>query len=109
MISGADSRTAVSNVVADAATKPRWWLFSAEAASLLDFTGAEAIEQIRGELAAQDITFAIARSRGLFDAMLHRSGLTDRIGARHRFSSVRTGVDAFLEQDHPPAPGHHMR
>jgi len=96
-------------VVADAATKPRWLLFSAEAANLLDFTGAEAIEQIRGELAAQNITFAIARSRGLFDAMLHRSGLADRIGARHRFPSVRSGVHAFLEQNQPPAAGHDMR
>jgi len=41
--------------------------------------------------------------------MLHRSGLADRIGARHRFPSVRSGVHAFLEQNQPPAAGHDMR
>jgi len=75
---------------------------------VLDFTGAEAIEQIRSELAAQGTTFAIARSRGLFDLALHRTGLADRIGADHLFPSVRTGVQAYLDQDHPPAIVHHM-
>jgi len=75
---------------------------------VLDFTGAEAIEQIRGELAAQGTTFAIARSRGMFDVMLHRTGLADRIGADHLFPSVRSGVQAFLDQDQPPAAVHHM-
>jgi high affinity sulfate transporter 1 len=86
----------VRAVIATAATKPRWFLYSAEAANGLDFTGAEAIEQVRRELAAQEITFAIARSRAMFDAMLHRSGLADRIGAEHLFPSVRSGVQAFL-------------
>ena len=65
---------------------------------MLDFTGAEAMEEIRGELAAQGITFAIARSRGLFDAMLRLTGLADRIGAAHVFPSVRSGVGAFIER-----------
>ena len=88
----------VRATVAAAPSKPDWFLFSAEAANVLDFTGAEAIEQVRGELAAQGIIFAVARSRGLFDVMLHRSGLTDRIGVDHIFPSVRTGVRAFLDR-----------
>jgi MFS superfamily sulfate permease-like transporter len=96
-------------VMASAATPPRWFMYSAESANLLDFTGADAIEQIRGELAAQGTTFAIARSRGLFDLALHRSGLADRIGPEHLFPSVRSGVHAFLEQDQRQAAGHHMR
>ena len=83
-------------VIAEAEAKPRWFLYSAEAANVLDFTGAEAVDQIRDELAAQGITLAIARSRGLFNAGLHRSGVADRIGAEHMFPSVRSGVQAFL-------------
>ena len=51
-----------------------------------------------GELAAQGIVFAVARSRGLFDGMLERSGLAERIGAAHMFPSVRSGVEAYLAQ-----------
>jgi SulP family sulfate permease len=83
-------------VVAQAEARPRWFLYSAEAANVLDFTGAEAIEQIRSELAAQGITLAFARSRGLFDVGLRRLGVADRIGADLMFPSVRSGVQAFL-------------
>ncbi len=88
----------VRAAVALAPVTPRWFLYSAEAANVLDFTGSEAIEQLRRELAAQGIAFAVARSRGLFDAMLRRTGLADRIGADHVFPSVRSGVQAYLER-----------
>jgi len=88
----------IRGVVASAVEKPSWFLYSAEAGNMLDFTGAEAMEEIRGELAAQGITFAIARSRGLFDATLRLTGLADRIGADHMFPSVRSGVHAFIER-----------
>lgn len=88
----------IRGVVASAAEKPSWLLYSAEAANMLDFTGAEAMEEIRSELAAQGITLAIARSRGVFDAMLRLTGLADRIGAEHLFPSVRSGVHAFIER-----------
>jgi high affinity sulfate transporter 1 len=91
-------------VVADAEAKPRWFLYSAEAANVIDFTGVDAIEQIREELAAQGITLAIARARGLFLGGLQRSGLAERIGAEHLFPSVRSGVQAFLERSVLPAP-----
>jgi high affinity sulfate transporter 1 len=81
-------------VVAAAPAKPAWFLYSAEAASMLDFTGAEALDQICEELRAQGITFAVARPRGMFDVMLRRTGLVARIGADHIFPSVRSGVAA---------------
>jgi high affinity sulfate transporter 1 len=84
-------------VVAAAPVKPAWFLYSAEASNFLDFTGAEALEQVRSELVAQGITFAVARPRGRFDAMLHRSGLAERIGANRIFPSVRSAVQAYRE------------
>jgi high affinity sulfate transporter 1 len=83
-------------VLASAPVKPEWFLYSAEAANILDFTGAEAVEQIRSELAAQGIVFAVARSRGLFEIMITRTGLAERIGAEQLFPSVRSGVQAYL-------------
>ncbi len=85
----------VRSVVAASPDKPEWFLYSAEATNLLDFTGAEAIEQIRAELAARGITFAIARSRGPFDVMARATGLADRVGAERMFDSVRSGARAF--------------
>ena len=85
----------VRAVVASAPIKPSWFLDDAEAANIMDFTGSEALEQVRGELAAQGITLSVARSRGLFDTALRRSGLAERIGADHLFPSVRSGVEAF--------------
>jgi MFS superfamily sulfate permease-like transporter len=96
----------VRAVVAAAPVKPDWFLYSAEAANLLDFTGAEAVEQIRAELTAQGIVFAVARSRGPFDVMLRRMGLAERIGAEQVFPSVRTGVQAFLARQSQVVPGH---
>ena len=84
-------------VVAAAPVKPRWFLYSAEGGNLLDFTAAEALEQVHGELAAQGITFALARPRGRFNAMLHQTGLAARIGEDRIFPSVQSGVKAFRE------------
>ena len=46
---------------------------------------------------AQGITFAIARPRGRFGAMLRLSGLADRIGDDRIFPSIRSGVQAYRE------------
>jgi high affinity sulfate transporter 1 len=84
--------------VASATSRPVWFLYSAEAGNMLDFTGAEALEQVRGELAAQGIRFAIARPRGAFKTMLVRTGLADRIGEAYIFPSVRSAVQAYRAQ-----------
>jgi high affinity sulfate transporter 1 len=91
----------VRSVVAAAPDKPRWFLYTAESTNLLDYTGSEALEQVRAELAAQGITLAIARSRGVFDLMLRATGLAERIGAQNIFSSVRVGVRALTERQAP--------
>jgi MFS superfamily sulfate permease-like transporter len=88
----------VRTVVAAGPARPTWFLYSAEAANVLDFTGAEALEQIRSELAAQGIVLAIARPRGLFEVMLRRTGLAERVGAEYLFPTVRSGVQAYLDR-----------
>jgi sulfate permease, SulP family len=85
----------VRQVVAAAPSPPVWFVYSAEGAGLADFTGVEALERIRGELAAQGITLAIARPRGQFQALVVASGLVDRIGPTLVFPSVGSAVGAF--------------
>ncbi len=94
----------VREVVAAAPSKPAWFVYSAETASVIDFTGVEALEQIRGELAAQGIILVIARPRGLFLRMLIASGLAGRIGPEHVFPSVRSAVEAFRARPAVPSP-----
>jgi sulfate permease, SulP family len=85
----------VRQVVAAAPAPPVWFIYSAEGAGLADFTGIEALERIRAELAAQGITLAIARPRGQFRALMIASGLADRIGPALVFPSVGSAVEAF--------------
>jgi MFS superfamily sulfate permease-like transporter len=91
-------QTRVRELVAAAEPKPRWVLYNAESATLLDLTGAQALEAVRAELAAQGITLAVARAKGLFAAMLERTGETARIGEAHLFPGLRAGVEAFRNQ-----------
>jgi high affinity sulfate transporter 1 len=80
-----------------AETPLRWLLLDAESISFLDVTGAEALEALRSELAARGAVLTIARYKGLFRAMLEQTGVAERIGAAHLFSTVHAGVQAFLE------------
>ena len=76
---------------------PQWLLLDAESMPFLDVTGADALEALRGELAARGAVLAIARAKGLFRLMLEQTGLAERIGAAHLFPAVHAGVQAFLE------------
>jgi high affinity sulfate transporter 1 len=77
-------------------TKPRWFLLDAEASIVLDTTGADMLEALRAELERDGVVLAIARAKGLFSAVLERSGLAEKIGRERLFSTVRAGVAAFV-------------
>lgn len=85
----------VRTVVAEADSAPEWLLFDAESVLILDVTGAQALEDIRGELERRGIVLAIARPKGGFRNMLEQSGLMTTIGSTHIFETVREGVVAF--------------
>jgi len=76
----------------------KWVLFNAESVPLLDVTGADALEELRSELAGREIVLAVARGKGLFRVMLERTGVAGRIGAERLFPTVRAGAEAFLER-----------
>lgn len=93
----------VRAIIRNANTKPRWFLFDVESVPVLDITGADALEELRAELAGLGVVLAIARAKGLFRVMLDRSGVTEKIGRQHIFPTVHAGAQAFLATQ-PRAP-----
>ena len=86
----------VRAIIRNANTKPTWFLFDVESVPVLDITGADALEELRAELAGEGIVLAIARAKGLFRVMLERSGVAETIGRQHIFSTVHAGAQSFL-------------
>ena len=86
----------VRAIIRKANTKPKWFLFDVESVPVLDITGADALEELRAELAGLGIVLAIARAKGLFRVMLDRSGVAEKIGRQHIFPTVHAGAQAFL-------------
>jgi SulP family sulfate permease len=73
-------------------------LIDAEAIIDIDVTAAEAFSTLQRELERKGIVLAIARANHPLHHMLKRAGLIERIGAQHFYPTVRTGVQAYLEQ-----------
>ena len=83
----------------DAADPPvEWLLLDAEAIVDIDVTATEALSTLQRELERKGIVLAMARANHPLQHMLKRAGLTERIGFAHFYPTVRTGVQAFLEQ-----------
>jgi MFS superfamily sulfate permease-like transporter len=68
-----------------AESSPSWLLIDAGPSPVLDVTGAEALDTLRGELAGRGIVLAIARPHGLFRTILDLSGVSERIGSERLF------------------------
>jgi MFS superfamily sulfate permease-like transporter len=87
----------VRTVIDEEHSRPRQFLLDAEAIPLMDITGADTLDSVRSELARQDIVLSVARAKGLFRLMLERTNLAERIGREHLFTTVRDGIQAFLQ------------
>lgn len=88
----------------DAAVPPiKWLLIDAEAIVDIDVTATEALLTLQRELERKGTVLAIARASHPLQRMLKRAGLTERIGPEHLYPTVRTGVQAFLDQHGEPA------
>ena len=84
----------VREVVAGAEAKIERFVFDAEGVNLLDTTGADALEEVRAELAHKQIMFVLARPRSRFREVL---GLTDlrQLENGHVYHSVEAAVAAI--------------
>ena len=73
-------------------------MIDAEAIVDIDVTAVEALSKFQRELEHRGVVLAIARANHPLQNMLKRAGLTERIEAQHFYPTVRTGVQAYLEQ-----------
>jgi len=73
-------------------------LVDASPISHLDSTAVAMLEDLIDRLAAEGITFELARTTASLNDALARTGLIDRIGTDHIHRSVHTGVQAFLSR-----------
>lgn len=72
-----------------------WFVLNTEAIVEVDLTAIDALEEFQAELAANHITFALARVKQNLYAQLKRSGLLQKIGPDHIFLTLHTAIAAF--------------
>lgn len=85
----------VTELVEGADEPVRWLLFDAESVTYLDATAAQTLRELHAALRANGTTLAVARLKAPLRRTFTTSGLTDVIGARYLFPTVRSGVAAF--------------
>lgn len=93
----------VRELVALAETPVAWLLIDAEGMVDIDVTALEALDTLQRELAQKGILLAIARAHYPLEEMLKRAGFLERIGPEHLYPTVRTAVQAYLEQQRGPS------
>lgn len=72
-----------------------WFVLNAEAQVDPDLTAVDALEQLRQDLTARGIVFAMARVKSDLRDDLVAAGFTDRVGADRIFPTLPTAVEAF--------------
>jgi len=95
-----DFRTRLLDSVGEEKTPVEWVVVNMEANVEIDLTAADALEEVRSELAGRGIVLALARVKRDLAVYLDRSGLSERIGADHMFLTLPTAVDGFRHR-HP--------
>jgi len=73
-----------------------WFVLNAEANVEIDITAADALDQLRAELRARGLTFAMARVKQGLRNDLAKAGLIDKIGTDLIFPTLPTAVAAYL-------------
>ncbi|MCV7200982.1 sulfate permease [Mycolicibacterium peregrinum] len=90
-----DFRERALAAVADAVGAVEWFVLNAEAQVDPDLTAVDALEQLRRELDARGIVFAMARVKSDLRDDLVAAGFIDRVGADRIFPTLPTAVEAF--------------
>jgi high affinity sulfate transporter 1 len=91
-------KSRVRAVTAQTRQPLRFFIFDMESVNAIDITGLDALEDTRSELTSRGVAFGVARVKvEVRDAMV-RSGCWARVGASNFHPSVRSAVQAALDQ-----------
>ena len=82
-----------------------WFVLNTEAISEIDITGADALENLRQELANRNIVFGLARLKYELGQTLATAGFLDKIGADRVYATLPTAVEAYQEWRRAQSPG----
>ncbi|HJY46035.1 MAG TPA: sulfate permease, partial [Propionibacteriaceae bacterium] len=88
----------------DADHPVRWFVLNIEAISEIDITGADALENVRQELANRSIVFGLARLKMELRQTLATAGFLDRIENRV-YATLPTAVEAYQQWCRAQPPG----
>jgi SulP family sulfate permease len=89
----------------DAEHPVRWFVLNIEAISEIDITGADALENLRRELAKRNIVFGLARLKTELGQTLAAAGFLDRIGENRVYATLPTAVEAYRQWCEAQPPG----
>jgi high affinity sulfate transporter 1 len=91
----ADFRARALAAVDDNPDPVRWFVLNSEANVDVDLTALDALEQLRQDLEARGIVFAMARVKQDLRVMLEAAGLLDKIGEDRIYPTLPTAVEAY--------------
>jgi sulfate permease, SulP family len=83
------------SAVNDQPTPVRWFVLNVEANVEVDITALDAMEELRAQLTARGIVFALARVKQDLLVSLRAAGLVERIGEDRLFPTLPTAVSAY--------------
>ncbi len=87
----------LEDLIANAGSGLKCVVLDAEAISDFDSTAAEALDNLNADLERRGVELWMARANGPLRDLLQVTGLTDRIGQRNVYPSVRAAVTAYHE------------
>jgi SulP family sulfate permease len=82
-----------------------WFVLNTEAISEIDITGADALENLRRELAKREIVFGLARLKTELKQTLAAAGFLDKIGENRVYATLPTAVEAYQDWRRAQPPG----
>ena len=83
--------------VVDQAQNPvGWFLLNAEANIEVDLTAADALDELRRNVAERGIVFAVARVKKEVRDLLISVGFVEKVGSQRTSMTLPTAVDAYL-------------
>ena len=96
--------------IADAADPPlRWLCIVVSSAGDVDYSAAETLRELHGELADRGVTLVLAGVHRAVRDELERDGLIELLGEEHVFSWVDEAVAAYQATPHPNTTGRDPR
>lgn len=86
------------NAIEAETTTVEWFVLNMEANVEIDITAIDMLFELRNELAAQNITFAMARVKQDLYLELKKSGFLDNTSAEHIYPTLPTAIAAFHQR-----------